>query len=297
MHYTSKFFNSFSKNIYFDLDKKFKLNKKKEIILPLGNCFLDIFTKELNNNKYNICKNKFDKIGKNGLEFFFGNFYNPLNLLHTLERIKKKKTLGNNSFTFSKQFGHFICLFTKARFKTNNLEKLKKKIIEIDKNLLTQIKKATVILLSFETNEIWLDKKTNKAWYTFYGNIYNHKSFNNKAKLKILTNDDLKKTMISIIRILKKFGNKKIILMTSPNHIAMTSQNLDVKIADNISKSSYSSVFNELEKIKDVKYFPCYEIFLRDTQKKIKKYRNDQLHVSNKFTNTVILKYFKKSFF
>ena len=296
MHHTSRFFNRFSKNISFDLDKKFKLNKKKEIILPLGNCFLDILAKELHKDNYNICKNKFDKIGINGFKFFFGNFYNPLNLLHTLERIIKKKGLDNSSFTFSKQFGHFICLFTKARFKTSNLEELKKKIIEMDKNLLAQIKKSTVILLSFETNEIWLDKKKNKAWYTFYGNIYNYKPFNNRAKLKVFTNDELKKTIISIIKILKKFGKKKFILMTSPNHLATTFQNLDVKIADNITKSSFCSVFNELEKIKDVKYFPSYEVFLRDNQK-IKKYRYDHTHVSNKFTNKVLLKYFKQLFF
>ena len=141
------------------------------------------------------------------------------------------------------------------------------------------------------------DKKSNKAWYSFYGNIYNQKSFGNKSKLKVISHDELKKTMISIIKILKKFGKKKLILMTSPNHLATTYQNIDVKIADNISKSVFCSVFKELESMNDVEYFPCYEIFLRDNQKKINKYRKDQLHVSNKFTNKILLKYFKKSFF
>ncbi len=297
MHYTSKFVNSFSKKILFDLDKKLNLKKNKERILPLGNCFLDIVAKEMLNLNYNVCDNSLNKMGKNGIEFFFGNFYNPLNLLHTLERIKKNKKLDKNAFTFSKQFGHYICLFTKARFKTKNLDTLKKKITEIDRKLLEEIKKATTILLSFETNEIWIDKKFDKAWYSFYGNIYKQKPFANRGKLRIITNHQLKKIMISIIKILKKFGKKKFILMTSPNHLLTTYQNLDVKIADNISKSSYCSVFKELEDLKDVKYFPSYEIFLRHNEKKINKYRSDQLHISNKFTNKVLLKYFEKSFF
>lgn len=297
MHFTSRFADTFTKKISFDLDKKLHFNKKKELILPLGNCFLDILAKEMRKLDYNVSSNILDKTGKNGLEFFFGNFYNPLNLLHTLERIKKKEKLDKSSFTFSKQFGHYICLFTKARFKTNNLNKLKKRIIEIDKKLLEEIKKATIILLSFETNEVWVDKKSNKAWYSFYGNIYSQKPFGNKSKLKVISHDELKKTMISIIKILKKFGKKKMILMTSPNHLATTYQNIDVKIADNISKSVFCSAFKELEHMNDVEYFPCYEIFLRHNQKKINKYRKDQLHVSNKFINKILLKYFKRSFF
>ena len=64
-----------------------------------------------------------------------------------------------------------------------------------------------------------------------------------------------------------------------------------------ISKSVFCSAFKELEHMNDVEYFPCYEIFLRHNQKKINKYRKDQLHVSNKFINKILLKYFKRSFF
>ena len=64
MHYTSKFVNSFSKKILFDLDKKLNLKKNKERILPLGNCFLDIFAKEMLNLNYNVCDNSLNKMGK-----------------------------------------------------------------------------------------------------------------------------------------------------------------------------------------------------------------------------------------
>ena len=136
MHFTSRFADTFTKKISFDLDKKLHFNKKKELILPLGNCFLDILAKEMRKLNYNVSSNILNKTGKNGLEFFFGNFYNPLNLLHTLERIKKKEKLNKSSFTFSKQFGHYICLFTKARLKTNNLNELKKKLLKLIKNFL-----------------------------------------------------------------------------------------------------------------------------------------------------------------
>ena len=298
MHFTSKFVDSFSKNCSFDFDKKFKLNKKLETILPLGNCFLDIFAKELKKSNYKVChNNKLNQIGENGYKFFFGNYYNPLNLLDTLKRIKKKSILNNDAYTYSEQFDHFICLYTKARYKTKNLNDLKKRIIELDNYLLNEIKKSSLILLSFETNEIWLDKKTNKAWYTFFGNIYNQKSHENRAILKIMSVNETKKTIKSIIKILNSFGKKKIILMTSPNHIWTTYQNIDVKLADSYSKHVFCSAFQELENNKNVKYFPAYEIFLRDDQKKIKKYRTDNLHASNNFTNKVLLKYFKEYFF
>ena len=71
MHFTSKFVDSFSKNCSFDFDKKFKLNKKLETILPLGNCFLDIFAKELKKSNYKVChNNKLNQIGENGYKFF-----------------------------------------------------------------------------------------------------------------------------------------------------------------------------------------------------------------------------------
>ena len=40
-----------------NLEKIFKLNKKN-IILPLGSCFLDEFCVHLEKNKYNICSDR-----------------------------------------------------------------------------------------------------------------------------------------------------------------------------------------------------------------------------------------------
>jgi|TARA_B110001452_G_C15226954_1_gene425203 hypothetical protein len=299
MNFTSKFLDSFSDNSFFDFDQKYKLKKKSQTILPLGNCFLDIFAKELKKSKYKICDNeKPNKIAENGYKFFFGNYYNPLNLLHTLQRITKRSSIENSSFTFSKPFGHYICLYTKARYQTKNLTDLKKRIKEIDKYLLNEIKKSTLILLSFETNEAWIDKKTNKAWYTFYGDLYSQNPLEKRAKLEVIDANRLKSIMKSIINILNKIGKKKkFILMTSPNHLWTTYQNLDVKLADSYSKYVFSSAFHELENGKNIKYFPAYEIFSRFNSKKIKKYRDDQLHVGTEFTNKVLLKYFKKYFF
>lgn len=297
MRFTSKFVDSFDKKFSLDFDKKYNLKKKSEIVLPLGNCFLDIFAKELKSSGYNICSNnKPNIIGKNGYKFFFGNFYNPLNLLDTLKRLKKKSKLENNSFTFSKQFNHFISLYVKARYKTKNLIELKNRIQNIDNYLLSEIKKSTIILLSFETNEAWIDKKSHKAWYTFYGNIYNQVPFDSRAYLKIMTLNDIKKTILSIIKILDSFGKKKYILMTSPNRIWTTYQNIDVKLADSYSKNVFCAAFHELENKKDIKYFPSYEIFLNNNQN-FKKYRSDNLHASNIYTNKVLVNYFTKYFF
>ena len=55
MHFSSRFHKQIVKEKKtLDLDRVFKLDKKKEIILPLGTCFLDIFCTALQKKKYNI---------------------------------------------------------------------------------------------------------------------------------------------------------------------------------------------------------------------------------------------------
>ena len=116
-----------------------------------------------------------------------------------------------------------------------------------------------------------------------------------KAKLEVIDSDRLRILMKSIIKLLSKIGKKKkFILMTSPNHLWTTYQNLDVKLADSYTKSIFSSTFQELENHNDVKYFPANEIFQRST---ISKYRDDNIHVSNLFIKKILLKYFKEFFF
>ena len=73
MDFSSKFSKSIIKEKKtIDIDKVFKLNKSKEIILPLGSCFLDIFSTALQQKKYNIL---FDQtlttFANYSLKFFF----------------------------------------------------------------------------------------------------------------------------------------------------------------------------------------------------------------------------------
>ncbi len=52
MHFSSRFHKQILKEKKtLDLDRVFKLDKKKEIILPLGTCFLDIFCTALQKKK------------------------------------------------------------------------------------------------------------------------------------------------------------------------------------------------------------------------------------------------------
>ena len=297
MHFSSRFHKSIVKEKkIIDTDKVFKLNKKKEIILPLGTCFLDIFSTALQQKKYNVLFNKTPNvIVNNHLRFFFGNFYNPVNLLDCLERIVLKKWyFKNRDYVYSKEFGHYINLHLKARFKTKNLILLKDRIKEIDSYLVKEIKKATVILLSFETNEVWIDKLSKKTWYSFYGNLFNQKCYNNRAQLKVLNCEDIKNIISKIIKILNKFGKKKIILMTSPNKLWSTYQNKDIEISDSYSKSTYTAAFNDLLS-RNVSYFPAIEIFNNLDEKK--KYRKDMLHVSLGTAANILEPYLKKMYF
>ena len=76
MHFSSRFSKAIIKEkITIDIDKVFKLNKSKEIILPLGSCFLDFFCTALQQKKYNILfDQKPSTVVNNHLRFFFGNF-------------------------------------------------------------------------------------------------------------------------------------------------------------------------------------------------------------------------------
>lgn len=150
MHFSSKFSKAIIKEKKtIDINKVFKLNKSKEIILPLGSCFLDILSTALQKKKYNIL---FDQtpstVVNNHLRFFFGNFYNPSNLLDCLERIALKKWhFKDHDYIYSKEFGHYINLHHKTRFETQELKLLKDRIKELDSYLIKEIKKATVIYL------------------------------------------------------------------------------------------------------------------------------------------------------
>ena len=83
----------------------------------------------------------------------------------------KKWHFKNHDYVYSKEFGHYINLHHKARFETQELKLLKDRIKELDSYLIKKIKKATVILLSFESIEVWIDKLSKKTWYSFYGNL------------------------------------------------------------------------------------------------------------------------------
>jgi len=297
MNFSSRFLKGIPKEEKkIEIDKVYNLDKEKDIILPLGTCFLDVLAKTLTKKKYKILTNDKDtKIGKNALEFLFGNFYNPLNLLDNLERIVLKKwSFKNADYLYSKEFDHYINLYVKARLKTKDLNLLKKRIEEMDNFLIQNIKKSKVIILSYTGTEVWIDKFSKKAWYSFYGNIFNQKCYNDQANLKILDYKKIKDITEKIIKILNKFGKKKIILMVTPNKLWTTYQNKDIDIIDTYTKSTYVTAFNDLVS-KNVSYFPALEII--NNLDENKKYRKDFRHINIRTHENILEPYFKKMYF
>ncbi len=304
MHFNSRFHKAIDKTYKkIDTDKFFNLNKKKDVILPLGSCFLDEFSYHLVKNKFKVCeKQKENRLIKmkretneKGIQFFFGNFYNPLNLLHNLERIVLKSwKFKETDFTFSENFGHYINLYIKSRYKTKNLKELISHLKKIDYYLLNEIKKSSVILLCFDGTEVWIDRYSRKAWHTFYGNYLNQKPHNKQANLKVLNYIEVKKVIKRIIELISKFGNKKFILMNSPHSLITTYTNQDNQIADHYAKSTFLSVFTDLQN-KNIAYFPIYEILdnLPDKQKFEKNY----LYINSKTKKNIILPKFEELFF
>jgi len=279
------------------IKKAFELIKKKDIILPLGSCFLDIFSRELARDKFNVCYDpKPNVIIHNSYQFFYGQFDNPLNLLNTLERIFLKKwKFKDTDYLFSKKFGHFINLNIKTRFKAKKLDLLKNKILEIDNYLINEIKESSLILLSFDTNEIWRDKFSKKAWYGFYGNYFTEQPFNNQAKLETLDYNNLKEIIKKIIQILSKIGKKKkFVLMVSPQQLIKTYSNKDFQIANIYNNATYISTLSDLES-NNVSYFPAIEILNKINDKE--KFRKDYVHVTHKVLKNKLLPFFNKLYF
>jgi len=285
-----------------NLEKIFKLNKKN-IILPLGSCFLDEFCVHLEKNKYNICSDrtqhkiiKADRKSKEKtFQFFFGNFYNPLNLLNNLERIVNKTwKFKDKDYVFSKEFNHYINLYLKTRFKTKKLNELKKHIKKIDNYLLNEIKNSSIILLSFDSAEVWVDKSSKKAWYTFYGNFFNQKVYKNRAALVSLNSENIKVILSKIIKILNKFGKKKFILMGSPHPLISSYRKLDHQLSNWYDKSNFISAYNDL-KNKDTAYFPINEILHNYKENEI--YEENFFYLKPKTKFKILLPKFKKMFF
>ncbi len=286
-----------------NLEKIFKLNKKN-IILPLGSCFLDEFCVHLEKNKFNIfydrTKHKIIKVDRKSREqafqFFFGNFYNPLNLLNNLERIINKTwAFKDKDYVFSKEFNHYINLYLKTRFKTKKLDELKKHIEKIDKYLFNEIKNSSIILLSFDSGEVWIDKSSKKAWYTFYGNFFNQKVYKNRATLVSLNSENIKVIINKIIKILGKFGKKKkFILIGSPHPLISSYKKLDHQLSNWYDKSNFISAYNDL-KSKDIAYFPINEILHNYKENEI--YEENFFYLKPKTKVKVLLPKFKKMFF
>jgi|TARA_B100002003_G_scaffold242902_1_gene266575 hypothetical protein len=257
-----------------------------------------MFGTELMKKKFNIFSNsKPNALVDKSYQYFFGHFDNPLNLLNNLERIILKNwKLKDRDYVYSKKFGHFINLHVKARFKTKNLNNLKNRILEIDNYLLNEIKESSLILLSFDTNEVWIDKFSKKAWYAFYGNLFTQKCFNNQAKLEILNYENTKITIKKIIKILSKVGKKKkFILMVSPHRLLITYSNKDVQIADLYCKSTYLSTYSDLE-CSHISYFPAFEILNNLNEREIFR-RDDYIHVTHKTIKNYLMPYFEKLYF
>ena len=80
MHFMSKYHKEIKKEKKkIDIDKIFNLKKNKDIILPLGSCFLDEFCYHLDNNNFKICSQKKNnhiikmdrQTNEKGFQFFF----------------------------------------------------------------------------------------------------------------------------------------------------------------------------------------------------------------------------------
>ena len=73
-----------------------------------------------------------------------------------------------------------------------------------------------------------------------------------------------------------------------------TYKNQDNQIADSYAKSTYISVYTDIQ-TKQISYFPIYEILKNFDDEKI--YEKNYLYINSKTKKKIIILYFKKLYF
>jgi hypothetical protein len=275
---------------------KEKFITAKSKVCAMGSCFADEMGWWLRSKGINVGSH--DEVKElQHLLYRWGTFFNPKNLSDCLEKtIDKAWDTEDKHFAYIEKEDSFFNLFMKIRANSNDLEIVKRKLIEVENYWRNWLEESDVVIITLGLIEAWIDKSNGKAWQAFVGNTVSGKSYHDLAKFHVLTYEECLVEVRKSVDLINKFGkDKQFIITLSPIPLEFTFRNEDIITANRISKSTLRVVADQIcRDYENVYYFPSFEIVMDCIGPKA--FKEDLRHVRPEVFSEIIAPLFLKSF-
>jgi len=238
-------------------------------ILFLGSCFSENINEKLVERKFDSRSNP------------FGNTYNPISIFNIIDFVLEEKNYTKEDLFLQNEIWNCYDFHSdmSGLEVENVLRNINEKIIETK----TFLKETNVLFITFGT--AWVYENNNKI-------VANcHKVPSSQFEKRLLTFEEIETKAKSTFAKLKQFNeNIKIVFTLSPvRHLK------DGFVENNLSKSILLVAINNLQKEKNISYFPAYELVIDDLRD-YRFYKEDLVH-PNYLAINYIFEQFKSVFF
>lgn len=238
-------------------------------ILFLGSCFSENINEKLVERKFDSRSNP------------FGITYNPISIFNIIDFVLEEKNYTKEDLFLQNEIWNCYDFHSdmSGLEVENVLRNINEKIIETK----TFLKETNVLFITFGT--AWVYENNNKI-------VANcHKVPSSQFEKRLLTFEEIETKAKSTFAKLKQFNeNIKIVFTLSPvRHLK------DGFVENNLSKSILLVAINNLQKEKNICYFPAYELVIDDLRD-YRFYKEDLVH-PNYLAINYIFEQFKSVFF
>ncbi len=204
----------------------------------------------------------------------FGVLYNPMSVAKALEIIYLQEFFTPEMLEFAN--GKWFSYYHHSRFSHSNRDEVLFSINKQISKAANFLKQTKYLFITFGTARVYRLKKTGKI-------VANcHKQPSDLFERFLLTPEQIINKYQKLISELRKYNPNLIIIFTiSPiRHLK------DGFFENNVNKSVLFLAINELLNIKDVYYFPSYEIVI-DQLRDYRFYSEDLIHISPMAVNII----------
>ena len=219
-------------------------------LLLLGSCFSENIGEKLSYFKFQSESNP------------FGILFHPKAIETFLDRVINQKLYSEEELTFQNEQYH--CLDVHSSLSNSNKEDLLNNLNSILTSTFAQVKSTTHIVLTLGTAWVYEYLKTGRT-------VANcHKIPQKEFNKKLLSVDEIGKSLVNIEKLIKSVNSKvRIIYTVSPvRHIK------DGFVQNQQSKSHLLTAIHQMS---NVSYFPSYEIMM-DELRDYRFYKEDMIH-------------------
>ncbi len=235
----------------------------------LGSCFSENINEKLVERKFDSRSNP------------FGNTYNPISIFNIIDFVLEEKNYTKEDLFLQNEIWNCYDFHSdmSGLEVENVLRNINEKIIETK----TFLKETNVLFITLGT--AWVYENNNKI-------VANcHKVPSSQFEKRLLTFEEIETKAKSTFAKLKQFNeNIKIVFTLSPvRHLK------DGFVENNLSKSILLVAINNLQKEKNICYFPAYELVIDDLRD-YRFYKEDLVH-PNYLAINYIFEQFKSVFF